>query len=96
MESLYAVLIQLFFLPRFSHPDIHYPFLSQVRCPAEDCRAEFLENGGHDKCRAHSFCSYLVNGVSVWHPDECGSCWELWQILHDPEVSCFPLPSLNY
>ena len=68
--------------------DIHKPFLLQkVRCPADDCRAEFQDSCGHSHCRAHSHCGYLINGVSVWHPDECHHCWNLWQILSNFELS---------
>ena len=41
---------------------------------------------GHENCRSHSFCSYEVEGVRVWHPDECMVCWDQWLQLSDPQV----------
>ena len=58
-----------------------------MRCQHEGCRADLRAPCGHLCCRAHSFCSYEVDGVLAWYPEECEVCYDLWQLFCNPDVS---------
>ena len=51
------------------------------------CKAYIAEPSGHDTCRSHSFCGYLLKDVVVWHPEECETCYGMCSALSDDGVS---------
>ena len=64
----------------------HKKISLQARCAVEGCKAYLVDPSGHDTCRSHAYCAYLIEGVLVWHPDECDVCYELWSSLSSDEV----------
>ena len=50
------------------------------------CKAYISKLGGHDACRSHSFCGYLLKDTVVWHPEECELCNGWWSTILDDMV----------
>ena len=48
-----------------------------------------MDPSGHDTCRSHAYCGYLIEEVVVWHHDECDICYGLWSSLSSDEVIIF-------
>ena len=49
----------------------HKKISLQACCAVEGCKAYLVDPSGHDTCRSHAYCRYLIEGVLVWHSDEC-------------------------
>ena len=67
--------------------DTHVPLLLQkMRCSDPNCSADLVDPCGHPTCRTHSFCSFEVDGVLVWIPDDCHTCYSYWTTLSSDTV----------
>ena len=63
----------------------------RVRCDTLGCRAALTDPCDHVTCRAHSHCSYEIDGALVWCVEECQVCYKLWQQFITPGISSYLL-----